>query len=120
MVSCILVSVTKEEEEFMNNQLKTLYFKYKEIINYLIVGGLTTVVSLVTYYLCVLTFLDPGHPVQLQIANVISWIFAVTFAYFTNRKYVFESKVFLRCPCHNTAHGYGIHGAAGLCDPHER
>ena len=92
MVSCILVSVTKEEEEFMNNQLKTLYFKYKEIINYLIVGGLTTVVSLVTYYLCVLTFLDPGHPVQLQIANVISWIFAVTFAYFTNRKYVFESK----------------------------
>ena len=76
----------------MIQKLKELYFKYKEIINYLIVGGLTTVVSLVTYYLCVLTFLDPNDPVQLQIANVISWVLAVTFAYFTNRKYVFESK----------------------------
>lgn len=63
----------------------------REIISYLIVGGLTTVVSLGTYYACVLTFLDPHDPVQLQIANIISWIAAVTFAYFTNRKYVFES-----------------------------
>lgn len=47
--------------------------------------------SLATYYACVLTFLDPQNPVQLQAANVISWIAAVTFAYFTNRKYVFES-----------------------------
>ena len=28
---------------------------------------------------------------QLQAANVISWIVAVTFAYYMNRKYVFES-----------------------------
>lgn len=71
--------------------IKELYEKHKEIINYLIVGGLTTVVSLAVYYLCVLTFLDPENAVQLQIANIISWIAAVTFAYFTNRKYVFES-----------------------------
>ena len=76
----------------MINRLKELYLKYKEIINYLIVGGLTTVVSLFTYYACVLTFLDPNNPLQLQIANVISWIFAVAFAYVTNRKYVFESE----------------------------
>ena len=63
----------------------------REIVAYLIVGVLTTVVSLATYYICVLTFLDPQNPVQLQIANVISWIAAVTFAYFTNRKYVFQS-----------------------------
>lgn len=62
-----------------------------EIIRYLIVGGLTTVVSLGVYCACVLTFLDPEDPTQLQIANIISWIAAVTFAYFTNRKYVFES-----------------------------
>lgn len=73
-------------------KIKELYLKYKEIINYLIVGGLTTVVSLATYYACVLTFLDPENPVQLQIANIISWICAVTFAYFTNRRFVFESK----------------------------
>lgn len=72
--------------------IRTLYQKYKELINYLIVGGLTTVVSLGVYYGCVLTFLNPEVPVQLQAANVLSWIAAVTFAYFTNRKYVFESK----------------------------
>lgn len=71
--------------------MKELYLKYKEIINYLIVGGLTTIVSLAVYYSCVLTILDPKDPLQLQIANVISWVAAVTFAYFTNRKYVFES-----------------------------
>ena len=71
--------------------MRELYYKYREIINYLIVGGLTTVVSLSVYYACVLTILDPHDPVQLQVANIISWIAAVTFAYFTNRKYVFES-----------------------------
>lgn len=74
------------------NKIKELYTKHKEIINYLIIGGLTFIVSMLSYYLCVVTFLDPLDPIQLQIANVISWIFAVTFAYFTNRKYVFESK----------------------------
>ena len=73
-------------------KIKELYLKYKEIINYLIVGGLTTVVSLIVYYASVFTFLNPDKPVQLQIANVLSWIAGVTFAYFTNRKYVFESK----------------------------
>lgn len=68
-----------------------IYKKYKEIINYLIVGGLTTVVSLMVYYGCVLTFLEPSDAFQLQEANIISWIAAVTFAYFTNRRFVFES-----------------------------
>lgn len=74
------------------NKIKELYLKYKEIINYLIFGVLTTVVSLVTYYICVYTILDPDNAVQLQIANVISWIISVAFAYITNRKFVFESK----------------------------
>ena len=64
----------------------------KEIIRYLIVGVLTTVVSLAVYYGCVLTFLDPDSPIQLQAANIISWIAAVTFAYFANRRFVFESR----------------------------
>lgn len=72
-------------------KVKELYTKYKEIINYLIVGGLTTVVSMGTYYASVLTFLNPEDAVQLQVANIISWIAAVIFAYFTNRKYVFNS-----------------------------
>ena len=75
----------------MKNIIK-MYKKYKEIINYLIVGGLTTVVSLLTYYICVYTFLNPENAFELQLANIISWIIAVIFAYFTNRKFVFESK----------------------------
>lgn len=73
-------------------KIKNLYLKYKEIINYLIVGGLTTLVSLAVYYICVFTFLNPNNTIELQIANILSWIAGVTFAYFTNRKYVFESK----------------------------
>ena len=73
-------------------KIKELYIKYEEIINYLIVGVLTTVVSLATYFICTETFLDPNKKLELQIANIISWVFAVAFAYFTNRKYVFKSK----------------------------
>lgn len=73
-------------------KLIDLYKKYSEIINYLIVGGLTTVVSLGVYYGLVLTILDPKNGFQLQVANVISWIAAVTFAYFANRIFVFKSK----------------------------
>lgn len=76
----------------MLEKIRDLCGKYREIISYLIVGGLTTVVSLGVYYGCVLTFLDPERPLQLQAANVLSWIAAVTFAYFTNRKYVFQSR----------------------------
>lgn len=74
------------------NKIKELYSKYKEIINYLIVGVLTTAVSLAVYYILVFTILNPGNAIELQIANIISWIAGVAFAYFTNRKYVFESK----------------------------
>jgi putative flippase GtrA len=70
---------------------KKMYKKYEEIINYLIVGVLTTVVSLSTYYLCVVTILDPHIAWQLQAANLISWICAVAFAYVTNRIFVFKS-----------------------------
>lgn len=73
-------------------KIKELYIKYKEIINYLIVGGLTTVISLIVYYVAVYTVLDPTNAFQLQVANILSWVAGVTFAYFTNRKFVFESK----------------------------
>ena len=76
----------------MWNKCLKLYKKYEEIINYLIVGGLTTIVSLGSYYLCIYTFLDPDVWYQLQAANIISWICAVTFAYFANRIFVFKSK----------------------------
>ena len=76
------------------NIIKILIKKFctKEFIFYLIFGVLTTIVSLSVYYFCVLTFLNPNNAFQLQIANILSWILAVAFAYATNRKFVFESK----------------------------
>ena len=76
------------------NIIKSLIKKFctKEFIFYLIFGFLTTIVSLSVYYFCVLTFLNPNNAFQLQIANILSWILAVAFAYATNRKFVFESK----------------------------
>jgi putative flippase GtrA len=73
-------------------KLIELFKKYEEVIRYLIVGVLTTVVSLVTYYICVITILDPKVALELQIANIISWICSVAFAYITNRIFVFKSK----------------------------
>lgn len=74
------------------NYLINLYKKNQEIINYLIVGILTTLVSLLTYYICVIAFLESKDAFELQIANIISWVCAVLFAYITNKVFVFKSK----------------------------
>lgn len=76
----------------MGRICRELYRKYEEIINYLIVGVLTTAVSLGIYYGSVWTFLNPRDPFQLQAANVLSWVGAVAFAYVANRRYVFHSR----------------------------
>lgn len=69
-----------------------LYKKHEEIINYLIVGVLTTVVSVGVKWGLLFTVLSASNPTQLQIAIIISWICAVLFAYVTNRIFVFKSK----------------------------
>ena len=68
-----------------------LYKKYEEIVNYLIVGDLTTVVSWLAYAVCKL-FMDVDNAFQMQLAVILRWGAGVIFAYFTNRKYVFKSK----------------------------
>ena len=73
-------------------RIKEFVKKHEEIIRYLIVGILTTVVSLLTYYVLTKFIFNPNNKIELQITNVISWIAAVTFAYFANRKYVFMKK----------------------------
>ncbi|MCX4352949.1 MAG: GtrA family protein [Lachnospiraceae bacterium] len=75
----------------MKNKLLELYKKHEEIVNYIIVGVMTTVFSWIVYAVSVWTFLDVENPVELQIANILSWIAGVAFAYVTNRKYVFKS-----------------------------
>ncbi len=68
-------------------KIKQLFNKYSEVIKYLISGGLTTVVSIGSYWL----FADKLG-VDPLIANIYSWILAVTFAFFINKLWVFESK----------------------------
>ena len=81
-----------KQNKNLYQKIINLYHKYEEIINYLIVGVLTTIVSLLTYYIVTITILNPNNPFELQLANIISWICAVVFAYIANRKYVFKSK----------------------------
>lgn len=74
-------------------KILALYKKYEEIINYLIVGGLTTVVAIGSKLLLLFTILDQTNGLELQIAEIISWFLAVLFAYIANRIFVFKSKV---------------------------
>ena len=72
--------------------MKELFNKYRDIIMYLIFGVLTTVISLIVFYVLTKTILNANDKIELQIANIISWIAGVTFAYITNSKYVFNGK----------------------------
>lgn len=76
----------------MVKDMQEFYQKYKEILRYVLVGVATTAISLGVYFICVYTILDATKPFELQIANVLSWIAAVTFSYFASRVYVFGSK----------------------------
>lgn len=71
----------------MKFKIKELYNKYKEIINYLIFGVLTTAVNFIVYLVCAKLF----H-IDEVVSNVIAWFLSVLFAYVTNKIYVFESK----------------------------
>lgn len=76
------------------NLLKIINFykRHEEIISYLMVGFLTTLVNLIVKYLLLFFAFDAQKDIELQSAVFISWIVAVIFAYITNRKFVFMSK----------------------------
>ena len=76
----------------MINKIKELYKKYEEIINYVIVGACTTVVSIASYYFFRYLVFTRDSNFDIQVCTVISWILAVLFAFVTNKKYVFKSK----------------------------
>ena len=68
-------------------KIKELLIKYKELVLYVVFGGLTTVVSYVSYWI----FTDFLH-IPYMVSTALSWVLSVTFAYVTNRKWVFESR----------------------------
>lgn len=67
--------------------IKAIYKKYKELISYGFWGVMTTLVNYVVFFVC-LRLLN----INYLISNVVSWVFAVMFAYITNKVFVFNSK----------------------------
>ncbi|MCI8529049.1 MAG: GtrA family protein [Lachnospiraceae bacterium] len=72
-------------------KIKELCRKYEEIIAYLIVGVLNTLVSWGAWFLCAYTILDAQVVWQNVALSIISWVVGVVFGYVMNRKYVFKS-----------------------------
>lgn len=74
-------------KSFNIDTIKGLYFQYKEIINYLVFGGLSTVVNFISYFIFARLL-----SIDEVISSGLSWFCAVLFAYITNKLFVFESK----------------------------
>ncbi len=79
--------VKGSKEKGIIAMIKKIYKKYEDIILYIVFGVLTTAVSFVTQFLSS-RFLHTS----VLVSTSISWVCAVTFAYVTNRKYVFKSE----------------------------
>jgi len=75
----------------MTEKIKALYVKYEEIIVYLIVGVINTLISWAAWFLCAYTILDAQIVWQNILLSIISWVVGVVAGYFMNRKYVFKS-----------------------------
>lgn len=70
----------------MRNILQEKKESLQEIISYIIIGGATTLINYFVYLLS----LQLG--IKYLTSNTIAWVFAVSFAYITNRTFVFHSK----------------------------
>lgn len=75
-------------------KIHELYLKYEEILVYLVVGVMTTIVSWAAKFLFnALVYHNTPHPTAVQnvVLSTVCWVAGVIFAFFTNRKYVFKS-----------------------------
>ena len=75
----------------MIDKIKELCIRYKSFLMYAIFGVLTTLVNILSYWIF-------AHPMGMldsfgsKLPNALAWIVSCTFAYLTNRKWVFESE----------------------------
>lgn len=87
-IVCVLIlllvfAICKPFRDF----ILSLYKKYKELVTYIIVGVLTTIISFASLYL-----FHSVLNIRVEVANVIAWILAVLFSFIMNKIVVFESK----------------------------
>lgn len=71
---------------FLRN-FEGVYKKYKSVLLYLFFGALTTFISIASFW-----FFGTFMGMNVHVANSVSWICAVTFAFITNKTWVFSSK----------------------------
>lgn len=71
----------------MIKKIMDLYDNYQEMVNYILFGGLTTLVNIVVFFL-----LDTGLGWPYLIANAVAIVVSILFAYVTNKIWVFQSK----------------------------
>jgi putative flippase GtrA len=70
-------------------KIKEAIKKHEELIKYLIIGVLTTVINYIIFAILVKL-----ANIEMHVSNIIAWLVSVIFAYFTNKLFVFESKSF--------------------------
>ena len=67
-------------------RIRNIFEKYKEIISYGFWGVITTLVNYAVFFVCLRLF-----DINYLISNTVSWVCAVTFAFITNKIFVFNS-----------------------------
>lgn len=72
----------------MIKKIKAFVKEHKEGVLYLVFGALTTLVSILSFALFNALLGDERY----LISNLISWVIAVVFAFFTNKHLVFASR----------------------------
>ena len=79
--------------------MRNLFNKYREIIMYLVFGVLTTIVGFGTYFVVLaaarafgVSETSGAYNAVRVVAQITQWVLAVLFAYYTNKKWVFEVK----------------------------
>lgn len=70
----------------MKNNILKLYYRYREIIDYIFFGGLTTLVNIVVFFI-----FDTLLAWPYLVANAIAIILSILFAYITNKLFVFKT-----------------------------
>lgn len=67
-------------------KIRELIVKHWDILSYLFFGGLTTFVNYIVYFP-----LYNWFQISAAVSNAIAWVFAVAFAFLTNKPLVFKS-----------------------------
>lgn len=74
--------------------MKKMFQKYEEAISYLFFGFLAFLVNMIAYMAAAKVLGADNEKVLLVlIATAFAWVVSVLFAYFTNRTFVFKSKI---------------------------